>query len=83
MDVQHEILGLLDEVLGLGGRALGFTRTTRLLGALPELDSMAVVGLITAMEDRLGIVVEDDDLDGSTFASVGSLVDFVSARLAA
>ena len=80
MDVEREVLSLLDEVLGLQGRAFGFTRTTHLLGAVPELDSMAVVALITAIEERFGIAIDDDDIDGATFASVGALADFVEAR---
>jgi acyl carrier protein len=82
MDVTREVINVLDEVLSLGGRSAGFGRDTLLLGAIPELDSMAVATLITMLEERFGIVV-DDDLDGDTFATVGSLADFVSARLAA
>ena len=78
MNVQEEVLQVLDEVLGLGGRSVGFTLQTHLLGAVPELDSMAVVSIITALEERLGIVVADGDLDGSTFETVGSLVRFVA-----
>ena len=81
MNVTHEVLRVLDEVLSLDGRSAKFTRDTPLLGAIPELDSMAVVSLITSMEDQLGIVVDDDDIDGATFATVGSLTDFVSAKL--
>ncbi len=80
--VLRHVLNILDEVLSLNGRAKDFDRATPLLGALPELDSMAVVGLITALEEQLGLVVDDDDIDGDTFASVGSLADFVQARLA-
>ena len=83
MDVEKNVLTLLDEVLSLGGRAQGFTRETHLLGSIPELDSMAVVSLITTLEERFGIVVDDDDIDGATFATVGSLTDFVQERLAA
>lgn len=83
MQVLTEILGVLDEVLSLGGRGAGFDRSTPLLGAIPELDSMAVVSLITGLEDRFGITVDDDDIDGDTFATVGALADFVSAKLAA
>lgn len=83
MDVNRETLNVLDEVLSLGGRASSFTRETHLLGAIPELDSMAVVTLISTLEERFGIVVDDDDIDGETFATVGSLSDFVSAKLAA
>lgn len=77
-----EVKNLLDEVLSLGGRAQQFDSGTALLGAIPELDSMAVVSLITTMEERFGIVVDDDEISGDTFASVGSLTDFVDAKLA-
>ena len=79
--VQDAVLKLLDDVLSLNGRASSFDRNTALLGAIPELDSMAVVSLITALEEQLGLIVDDDDIDGDTFATVGSLADFVSARL--
>ncbi len=82
MDVTKVVLRVLDEVLSLNGRALSFTRDTPLLGAIPELDSMAVVGLITQLEENFGITVEDDDIDGDTFSTVGSLVDFVTQKLA-
>lgn len=81
MDITQEVLRILDEVLSLGGRSSSFTRDTLLLGAIPELDSMAVVSLITSMEDQFGLVVDDDDIDGATFATVGSLVDFVDGKL--
>ena len=81
MDVQLEVLRVLDDVLSLGGRGVNFTRDTHLLGSIPELDSMAVVTLITTLEERLGIIVDDDDIDGATFETVGSLIDFVSQCL--
>jgi acyl carrier protein len=81
MDPTPDVLRTLDDVLSLGGRAMAFTRDTALLGAVPELDSMAVVTLITSLEERFGITIDDDDIDGATFGSVGSLVDFVAAKL--
>ena len=80
MDVLPHVIQVLDEVLALGGRGLAFTRQTPLLGALPELDSMAVVALITTLEERLGIELPDDEIDAAAFASVGALADFVSAQ---
>lgn len=82
LNTTQEVLRILDETLSLGGRSTAFSRDTPLLGAIPELDSMAVVALITAMEEQLGIVVDDDDIDGATFATVGSLADFVDGKLA-
>lgn len=81
MNTQQEVLRILDEVLSLGGRAMSFERSTPLLGAVPELDSMAVVSLITSLEEQLGIMVDDDEIDGETFASVGTLADFVAGKL--
>lgn len=81
MDVQKEVLAILDELLSLQGRAAGMTRDTPLLGAVPELDSMAVVGIIGALEERFDFVFDDDEIDGQTFSTVGALVDAVSAKL--
>ncbi len=82
MDTTTEVLRILDDVLSLGGRAKGFTPDTALLGAIPELDSMAVVTLITTIEERFGVVVDDDEISGDTFATVGSLTAFVADKLA-
>ncbi len=82
MSTEKHVLRILDEVLSLDGRSATFNRETPLLGAVPELDSMAVVSLITGLEEQLGIVTDDDEIDGATFATVGSLVDFVDAKLA-
>ena len=82
MDIKSEVLAILDEVLSLKGRSSSFTLETALLGAIPELDSMAVVALITSMEERFGFFVEDDEIDGASFATVGTLVGFVQGKLA-
>lgn len=82
MNIETEVLRLLDEVLSLGGRTAAFTRQTPLLGSIPELDSMAVVSLLTSLEEQLGLTVDDDEIDGGTFGTVGTLVDFVAAKLA-
>jgi acyl carrier protein len=72
---------VLQDVLGLSAeRAAGFTPDTGLFGHLPELDSMAVAGLLTEVEDRLGIVIEDDEVDGEMLETYGALLAFVQAR---
>ena len=81
MDVSSEVVSVLDEVLSLKGRASRFALDTPLLGAIPELDSMAVVALITAIEERFGFTVDDDEIDGSVFTTLGSLIDFVQGKL--
>ena len=83
MNIEVRVLELLDGVLSLDGRAARFKRDTALLGAVPELDSMAVVGLITGIEERFVITIDDDEIDGATFLTVGSLVDFVTGKLSA
>jgi acyl carrier protein len=81
LDTKKEILAIIDEVLSLGGRTAEFNLKTPLLGAIPELDSMAVVGVINMLEERFGFIVEDDEIDGSSFETVGSLVSFVDGKL--
>jgi acyl carrier protein len=81
LDVGREVVKTLQETLNLAG--LRLTTASPLLGAVPELDSMAVVTVITTLEERFGFTVADDEIDGSVFATVGSLVQFVESKLAA
>ena len=81
MNVRTEVLNVLDAVLNLKGRSARFNLDTPLLGSIPELDSMAVVSVITSLEERFGFAVDDDELDGSTFLTVGSLIGFVEDKV--
>jgi acyl carrier protein len=74
-----EVKGLIGEVLGLGERTQRMDASTGLLGDLPELDSMAVVALLTALEDHFGITVDEADITADTFETVGALADFVES----
>ena len=76
----REILG---DVLQLGERADSLTETSALFGSIPEFDSMAVVTVVAALEERFGIIVDDDDITAEVFESVGSLAQFVDDKLAA
>lgn len=78
--VEQEVIGLLQGVLNLGPRAQSFDASTPLLGHLPELDSMAVASILTAIEERFGVTIDDDEVDGSMFATVGDLVAFVERK---
>jgi acyl carrier protein len=80
-EVGTAVRGVLADVLGLNeARVAGFTDATPLFGALPELDSMAVAGVLTELEDRLGIVIEDDEVDGDMLETVGALTRFAAAK---
>ncbi|MEO6388615.1 MAG: acyl carrier protein [Croceibacterium sp.] len=75
---------ILGDVLGIpASRTARFTDETGLFGHLPELDSMAVAGLLTEIEDRIGIVIEDDEVDGEMLETYGALHRFVEAKRAA
>ena len=76
-----EVRTVVDSALQLRGRLGACDAATPLLGALPELDSMAVVSLITALEEHFGIAVTDDEIEAATFATLGSLTDFVREKL--
>ena len=83
-DTDQLLRRILADVLGLkAGQAEAFTAETGLFGHLPELDSMAVAGLLTEMEDRLDIMIEDDEIDGELLESYGSLLAFAEAKRAA
>ena len=72
---------LLDETLGLGSRARNMTASTPLLGNLPELDSMAVVEIVTRLEAEFGIKIHDDEISAETFSTLGGLTNFVEEKL--
>ncbi len=80
--LSEDIRRLLSDVLGIAqDRAATFDDTTELFGSLPELDSMAVANLLAELEDRLGIIVEADEVDGEMLGTFGGLVDFVHEKL--
>ena len=80
MATLEEVKQLLGDVLQLGDRANSLDRSTPLLGNIAELDSMAIVAVITALEDHFGVIVEDDDISAETFETVGSLIDFATDK---
>lgn len=77
----ERVRAIVGDVLQLGVRRDNLLADSPLLGSLPELDSMAVVALISALEESFGIIIDDDQLDASTFATLGSLSSFVDQRL--
>jgi acyl carrier protein len=79
IDTVRQVLG---DTLQLGARAQRLTPETALLGSMPELDSMAVVTVLTALEEAFGIYVADDEVSAETFETVGSLARFVDRKLA-
>lgn len=81
MKILQSVLQILDGELHLRGAALAFTTDTKLRGSLPQLDSMAIVSVITALEEQLGFEFPEDRLDGAIFETVGSLVDCVTDLL--
>lgn len=77
----HKLRRVLSDVLGLKpGQADDFDADTGLFGHLPELDSMAVAGLLTELEDRFDIVIDEDEIDGEMLETFGSLLAFVKAK---
>ena len=75
--VEETVRSTLVDMLGLSAaRVAEFDEATQLFGAIPELDSMAVATLLTELEDRLGITIDDDDVDIEAFESFGGLVAF-------
>ena len=74
------VIEVLAEVLGIQERAASLNESTVLFGSLPELDSLAVLELITALEERYGFEVDDSDFTGEIFETVGTLAAFVDKQ---
>jgi acyl carrier protein len=77
-----EVKTVLIETLGIEDRAATIDRSTLLLGGLPEFDSMAVIALVSAIEERFGFAFDDEDITGDVFESVGSLAAHVQRHRA-
>ena len=78
----EEVKAVVGSALQLGDRVKKMGESTPLLGAVPELDSMAVVNVITALEERFDITVADDEIGAAAFETLGTLTRFVESKLA-
>ena len=56
-------------------------RDVRMLGAMPELDSMSVVAMLETIEEHYDVMIHDDEVDAAVFESLGTLVDFVREKV--
>lgn len=81
LPVEQTVADVLRSVLQLDAQRLSAGADTPLLGSIPELDSMAVVSILTAIEERFDFAVDDDEIDSATFATFGSLCRFVQTKL--
>ena len=79
--IQTTVKQILMRNLNLCGQPDELTISSPLLGAIPELDSMAVVSIITALEEDFGFVIDDDEISADSFETLGSLVAFVERKL--
>lgn len=77
----EKIKVLLDQTLSLNGRTSEWNADTHLLGAIPELDSLAVVHVITAIEKEFSIMIDDNDINADNFRTLGTLCTFVTSQL--
>ena len=75
-----EVKTVIGSALKLGDRVGRMNESSALLGAIPELDSMAVVSVITALEERFDITVADDEIGAAAFETLGSLTRFVEGK---
>lgn len=82
-DLLPGLRALLRDTLSLGDRADRLVPDSQLLGKIPEFDSMAVLAIINALEEKYGISVDDDELSADIFTTVGSLMKFISGKLVA
>ena len=77
-----DVKAVLIETLELSDRAAAIDARTPLLGSLPELDSMAVLELLLALEQRFGITLDGDDVTADAFETLETLAALVDAKRA-
>lgn len=77
--IQH-VTSVVASTLGIEDRADALDASTPLFGGLPELDSFSVVELVLALEERFGIEIDEDEITGDVFETVGSLAAVVDAK---
>ena len=82
MDVVERVIEVLRDALGLDPSATPLSESTLLFESLPEMDSLGVVSVVHALEERFGILVEGEEIDAETFATVGTLARFVESKIA-
>ncbi len=75
------LLDLIDRTLNPSGGTQDFNQETKLLGDLPELDSLGVANLIAAIEVEFQMKIEDDEIDGSVFQTLGTLLAFIKNKI--
>lgn len=81
MNLEDDVKKVLASVLQLGDRGKALSAESALLGAIPELDSMAVVAVVTSLEERFGVQFDDDEISADSFSTVGSLVQLMQSKL--
>jgi acyl carrier protein len=81
--ILDDVTGVIVRTLGIENRAATLTASTPLFGAMPELDSLAVLELVTRLESTFSIAIDDEDITGEVFETVGSLAEFIQQSVAA
>lgn len=76
-----EVKSVVTRTLGIEDRADSLTPATLLLDSLPEFDSMAVLNVILALEEHFGLTIDDDEVTGELFETLGTLTAFVEQKL--
>lgn len=81
MNRETLLKSILQQHLQLGNEISVLAHETPLLGAIPELDSMGVVNIITAIEECFGFCIDDDEISAELFETLGSLLQFIESKL--
>ena len=77
----EEVKKILCDVLYIHDRMNSLTKNSGLLGSIPELDSMTVVNVITALEEHFDLKIDDDEINAGIFKTLGSLSSFIDQKL--
>lgn len=81
MPILQTVCSIVDETLGLTNTGADLATDTRLLGSIPELDSMSILSILTQFEQNFDITINFDDIDADVFSTIGSLCEFIEKKL--
>lgn len=81
IDVIEGVRAVVDETLSLGGRGHDLNPDSELLGAIPELDSQAVLNVLVGIEEHFEITIDDDEIDASIFEKLSGLIGLVEGKI--
>jgi len=80
--LENKLIQLLSDLYGKREFLENIDYSANLIEEIPELDSMGIVSLITALEENFDIEFDDEDIIIEHFENLGTLLALVNNKKA-